>query len=84
MVEARSKPVSQDSSRIRFQNIFEQIDLNQRKTAIIGTLGASCQDYEQMNKMLDAGMNIARLNFEYSDIKVSGFTCMITVRVIVY
>ena len=46
MVEARSKPVSQDSSRIRFENIFEQIDLNQRKTSIIGTLGPSCADPE--------------------------------------
>ena len=71
MVEARSKPVSQDSSRIRFENIFEQIDLNQRKTSIIGTLGPSCADPEQMGKMLDAGMNIARLNFAFGDHKVS-------------
>ena len=66
-----SKPVSQSSSRIRFQNIFEQIDLNQRKTAIIGTLGPSCYDAEQMGKMLDAGMNIVRLNFAFGDHKVS-------------
>ena len=70
MVEARSKPVSQDSSRIRFENIFEQIDLNQRKTSIIGTLGPSCADPDQMGKMLDAGMNIARLNFAFGDHKV--------------
>ena len=71
MVEARSKPVSQDSSRIRFQNIFEQIDLNQRKTSIVATLGPSCYDGEQMNKMMDAGMNIVRLNFAFGDHKVS-------------
>lgn len=71
MVEARSKPVSQNSSRIRFQNIFEQIDLNQRKTAIIGTLGPSCYEMDPMQKMLDAGMNVVRLNFAFGDHKVS-------------
>ena len=71
MVEARSKPVSQNSSRIRFQNIFEQIDINQRKTAIVGTLGQSAQDAATMGKMLDAGMNVVRLNFAFGDPKVS-------------
>ena len=70
MAEARSKPVSQDSSRIRFENIFEQIDLNQRKTSIIGTLGPSCYDAENMGKMLDSGVNIFRLNFAFGDHKV--------------
>ena len=70
MVEVRSKPVSQDSSRIRFENIFEQIDLNQRKTSIIGTLGPSTYDPENMGKMLDAGVNIMRLNFAFGDHKV--------------
>ena len=71
MVEARSKPVSQDSSRIRFQNIFEQIDLNQRKTSIVSTLGPATYEPDQMSKLIEAGSNIIRLNFAFGDHKVS-------------
>lgn len=70
MVEARSKPVSQDSSRIRFQNIFEQIDLNQRKTSIVATLGPSTYEPDQMSKLVEGGVNIIRLNFAFGDHKV--------------
>lgn len=67
MVEAGSG----DSNRVRFQSIFEQIELSQRKTKIVVTLGPSCWDTDMLVKMIDAGMNVARLNFSYGDHQVS-------------
>lgn len=69
-----SKPVSsQDSStRIKFASIFETIDVSKRRTKIICTLGASCNDVDQIVKMIDAGMNVARLDFSQGDHKSNG------------
>ena len=57
-------------TKVKFEQIFETIDLKTRKTKIICTMGPSCWDVEMMVKLLDAGMDVCRLNFSHGDHKV--------------
>lgn len=59
-------------SSFSFNNIFKKHDPSERKTKIICTLGPSTSTVEMMVKMLDAGMNVARLNFSHGNHETHG------------
>ena len=59
-------------SRISLGDILGHTDISKRKTKIICTLGPSCNTKEKLVEMLEAGMDIARLNFSHGDHETHG------------
>ena len=57
-------------ARVKYSNIIEEIDVSNRKTKIICTIGPSTSTKEKMVELIDAGMQVARFNFSYGDHKV--------------
>lgn len=57
----------EEYNKITLDNILSPTNLTQRKTKIICTLGPSCGTKEKLIEMLEAGMDIARLNFSHGD-----------------
>jgi pyruvate kinase len=51
-------------------------EVYRRKSKIICTMGPKCWDVETLTKLIDAGMNVARLNFSHGDHKTHGQTVL--------
>lgn len=54
---------------ITLESINEPTDLSSRHTKIICTLGPSCSDEETLGKMINTGMNMARINCYKGEVK---------------
>ena len=54
-----------DISKIDLALIRTDKNPSQRRTKIVCTLGPACWDVENLVKLIEAGMNIARFNFSH-------------------
>jgi pyruvate kinase len=62
-----------ESAKFDIEQLLKPVDTSKRRTKIICTLGPACAKIERMVEMLDAGMNVARLNFSHGDHKSHGY-----------
>jgi len=54
-------------SNITLEKITNPTDVINRRTKIICTLGPACWEVEQLEKLIDGGLSVARFNFSHGD-----------------
>lgn len=63
------------STNIRMSQILEHHedeDFSAHRTKIVCTMGPSCWDVDKLVQLIDAGMNVCRLNFSHGDHEAHG------------
>jgi pyruvate kinase len=63
-----------DNDMTKLSKFDDAPDSFNRKCKIICTMGPSCWEVDMLKKLIDAGMNIARLNFSHGDHEAHGAT----------
>ena len=81
-MEANTGPALRGST-INLQKIVDKTDESNRHTKIVCTLGPACWEVPQLEKLIDAGMSIARFNFSHGDHEGHG-ACLTRLRIIFY
>jgi len=66
--------ISIDDDTSKLAKFDESPDSFNRKCKIICTMGPACWDPPMLEKLIDAGMNVARLNFSHGDHEMHGQT----------
>ena len=61
-------------NRYTLDNILCEPDYSKKRTKMICTIGPACDNVETLVKMIDLGMNCARLNFSHGDHKTHAKT----------
>lgn len=57
---------------ITLEKVLSPTDVTVRKAKIVCTMGPSCWEVPKLLELIDAGMNVARLNFSHGDHDVRG------------
>ena len=59
------------TQKVAYEQIFQTANLDKRKSKIIATLGPKAGDAAQIVKLLDNGMNIARVDLANGDLETN-------------